>query len=243
MIQRIGITEGGDAALSHKWMPWVDAGKPAILITKNPGKLYHMLKLMDESKFNLIIHATITGNGGTPIEPNVPSSDESLDALVKFVNMLGKERVVLRIDPIIPHEVYINNSKKVFDKAKEILGENMCRVRISFYDNYKHSQERLEKIGIELPFKTFHLPIAFRQKMWEFYEKPELCGEENMPSTPCISEIDCKILGVEPGERAGYQRESCDCLSNKFELIPDRTQCYHACKYCYLKTNYKQGLF
>jgi DNA repair photolyase len=242
-MQKIGITEQGDAALDLKWRPWVLAGKPAILISKDPGLLYEYVK--DLENVNLIIHCTITGNGGTIIEPNVPAYEESLQALVKFVNLFGPERVVLRIDPIIPLQDYIDNSKKVLDRAKELLGDNMCRVRISFYDNYKHTSARFEEIGITLPFKSFHLPMEFRQRMWEFYGKPELCGEENMPSTPCISEIDCKIFGVEPGERAGYQRSTCDCLTNKLELLKRTgTQCKHSCKYCYLQKDHKNtGLF
>ena len=39
----IGITEKGDAGIHTGWKPWVSEGKPAILITKSPSKLYQRL--------------------------------------------------------------------------------------------------------------------------------------------------------------------------------------------------------
>ena len=65
----IGITERGDAALDMSWENWVFVQRrPAILISKNPMKLYdEVSKLSDSYNFqpNIIVHCTITGLGGT----------------------------------------------------------------------------------------------------------------------------------------------------------------------------------
>jgi len=242
-MSKIGITEHGDPVFDLSWIPWVKANKPTILITKNPGKLFELLKQIKEPK-NLIIHCTITGNGNTVIEPNVPPPEESLSALKDFVDLYGKNRIVLRIDPIFPHKEFIRNSKQVLDDAQNLLNENMCRVRISFYDNYNHSLERLSQIGIKPANKEFHLSILVRRKLWELYGKPDLCGEPGLPSIPCVSELDCKILGVKPNVSLTGQRTTCKCLSNKFELLKKtRTQCLHSCNYCYLKKDSNKTLF
>jgi len=65
-MNEIGITERGDAALDLGWLPWVEDGKPAILITKDPLKLWkELIGHLLSKKFNIIIHATITGLGGS----------------------------------------------------------------------------------------------------------------------------------------------------------------------------------
>ena len=135
-MQKIGITERGDAAFNLKWKPWVKLGNPAILITKQPDKLIEHLEEFDNP--NIIIHCNITGNGGTDMEPNVPDYKESLESFYYLVEKYGKDRVVLRIDPIIPVEPYLENSIFVLNDAKNKLGGNMPRVRISFLDNYNH---------------------------------------------------------------------------------------------------------
>ena len=83
MVQ-VGITERGDAALNTSWKKWVENGQPAILITKN------VKKLIEENKQlllngNVIIHATITGLGGTQWEPNVPYYKNILEFLEKQI--------------------------------------------------------------------------------------------------------------------------------------------------------------
>ena len=90
-MQRIGITERGDAALDWvDWWDWVSDGQPAILITKDPQKLSERLTKIDNPK--VIVHATITGWGGTPLEPNVPEPELALRGFADLVARLGPDR-------------------------------------------------------------------------------------------------------------------------------------------------------
>lgn len=237
MITKIGMTEGYDPAFNFSWLSWVTENKPAILITKNPKILYEKISEINVP-YNIIVHCTITGCGSSIIEPGVPPYKESLEYLYKFVELLGPKRTVLRIDPIMPISEYVQNSVNVWKEAKAYLKENMCRVRISFYDNYPHSQKRLKESGIDLKYPSFHIPLEIRKKIWRDMGQPELCAEPEMQSTPCLSELDCQIFGVVPGPRSGYQREHCNCLSNKHELIPIKRQCAHKCAYCYFKKDH-----
>ena len=87
-----------------------------------------------------------------------------------------------------------------------------------------------------LPFDFyFHAPLKQRLEIWNKMDKPELCGEPDMETTGCISEIDCRILGVEPIERDFKQRQECLCLGNKQELLNDKKVCPSKCIYCYWK--------
>jgi len=108
----IGITERGDAGLNFYWEKEYGLRNcdGIILITKHLSD--HFIERA--AKYNSIVHATITGHGGTVIEPNVPSADESAKLFGKLVDTLGIDRVVLRIDPIIPTFDHAATAKKVY---------------------------------------------------------------------------------------------------------------------------------
>ena len=145
----IGITERGDAALDLSWKDWVFVQKrPAILISKDPARLYdEVVRLSGDYGFrpNVIVHCTITGFGGTKIEPNVPSADVSFEGYRAFVDMFGKDRVVLRCDLVIPTEkCVVFAASKIMSKA---LG---TRIRFSFLDMYDHVKRRFTEAGIDI---------------------------------------------------------------------------------------------
>lgn len=227
-MEYIGITEGADPTVNLKWRKWVqDDKKPAILITKMPRLLLPMLK-GDE---NVIIHCTITGYGKTEIEPNIDLATTSLKYYHELCKMFGAKRVVLRIDPIIPPFIYSAWQEDIAEEAKG-------RVRISFMDAYPHVRQRFEKrmMGYLLPEDTqFHYFKGQREAAWYHLGKPEVCGEPDLPCTPCVSALDCEILGIKPSDTLKGQRKTCGCLSNKKELLTPPGTCTYGCLYCYWK--------
>jgi DNA repair photolyase len=230
-MTKIGITERGDAALDTSWLSWVNEGKPAILITKDPGKLSQYLK----TYMNIIVHCTITGYGGGILEPNVPTPGSALRATEKLCENIGMERVVLRIDPIIPTPKGQSIANKIMD---EYLGfghpDASHRVRISFIDQYSHVKERFTTAGLKLPWDSFHAPLETRKVAWGKMDRiPEVCGEPGFQCTGCISVDDCCTLEVDGLPNFSAQRRACTCLANKHELLSTRGQCAHGCLYCY----------
>ncbi len=223
----IGVTEGADPTVNEKWIPWVKAGKPAVLITKSPRLL--LTKYLDGSE-NVMVHCTITGLGGTVLEPHIDDPSISLQYYHLLCNLLGKDRIVLRIDPIIP--LWAREYKVT---PGMIAGEAEGRLRISFLDQYEHVKVRLSRAGIPLPWQTFHAPLEDRLFLWESLGKPEVCAEPGLPTTPCIGMKDCEVLGVTPSSSRKGQRRLCPCLSNKIELCKPLPRCTYGCLYCYWK--------
>jgi hypothetical protein len=222
----IGITEGADPTINLKWKEWVGAGKPAILITKMPRLLLPMLT----GKENIIIHCTITGLGLTAFEPRIDSFTESFAAYDDLCSLFGPDRVVLRLDPIImgmgfPHIPFL----------KSFVAAAKGRVRISFLDMYPHVEKRFLQHSILIKQESFHSNLLLRKAAWEELGMPEICGEPDMPSTPCVSALDCAILGVDPVEHEKGQRPYCHCLANKIELCKPPPKCTYGCLYCYWK--------
>lgn len=223
---QVGITERGDASLDLGWLPWTRDGKPAILITKNPSVMVGILAA-EERLPNVIVHATITGWGGGELEPGAPDPEVSALGYGGLVELLGRDRVVLRIDPIIPLP---NGDDFVsLDIAKRAVG----RVRISFLDAYPHVRRELSRVGCSIPWDGLHAPLAWRKRIWEELGRPEVCAEPGLPCTGCVSETDCAVLGVEHEGGTSYQRPLCACAAQKRELLTRREQCVHGCIYCY----------
>lgn len=231
----IGITERGDAALNTTWSHWVLDKKPAILISKNPGLLATHLEHIEAP--NVIVHATITGYGCSILEPNVVDTTEAMKGLKRLSELLGPERVVLRVDPVIPTYKGIQTAIKVLKQANKI---GKFRVRISFIDNYPHVIQRFTAEDIALPWSSFHAPLELRKQAFQELQSNtesiiEVCSEPDFACFGCVSEKDCLILGVCPSQYDGFQRPLCNCNALKTELLFNKNPCAHNCLYCYWK--------
>jgi DNA repair photolyase len=252
----IGITEKGDPYYEEdSWFKWIEYGKPCILVTK------HLNGILGKHPFllqqnNIIIHCTITGYGGTIFEPNVPNPQIILKTL-ENIDDKYKNKVVIRIDPIIPIDQFFKQSKKIF---KSCMSLGFKRFRISILDMYFHIWDRLKTIVggnlIEDFAKVYgnrykaeaciHAEFNLRQKIIEGFKKEiegkdevklEVCCEPGIESIGCISEADFPILGIKPDMTLVFKhrpRQFCDCLSLKHELLKGGN-CKSGCFYCYWK--------
>ena len=222
---KIGVTERGDAALDQSWVEKAKDFDGLVLITKAPHKLP---KIPD----NAIVHCTITGFGGTVLEPGVEPTEVTIPTYHKIVDEIGPQRTVLRIDPIIPTEKGLERSRKVFYETRS-------RVRISFIDVYRHIQLRFEKAGLPpIPSDSFHFPLWIRKQTMKLFPHAEICGEPGLKCVGCISTKDLDALGLEKRnlpKKVSTQREACTCLAVKTEMLERRGQCAHGCLYCYWK--------
>ncbi len=232
---RIGVTERGDAGLDFAWMNKGVSFDGMILITKHLS--YRFIE--QAAKVNAIVHATITGHGGSIYEPKVPPLFLSKQMFKKLVDKLGPEKVVLRIDPIIPTDSGIAKAIFVYQELHEKM-EKKTRVRISFLDQYEHVKQRFEKVGLKPLDYYFHAPIELREKIATYFPDAEICGEPGMKCAGCVSEKDLQILRINTNNIdptvGGFQREECQCLACKIEMLSNnKRQCMSGCVYCYWK--------
>lgn len=244
---KIGITEAGDAGLDLSWEPKMDRVDGAILVTKQITPSFHDAALRNKGK--VIIHATMTGLGGTSIEPNVPELKDEFRALMDLVHDgFPDEHVVIRIDPIIPTEYGINQARKVFDLA---TGAGFERFRVSVVDMYPHARKRFQKAGLAVPYglNGFSPSPAQLQAVDGLLQEVlnahpgvriEACAEPGLKvpvRCGCVSSFDIGLLGLGFPEvdELGPQRKNCICYSGKQELLANKTQCGHGCLYCYWK--------
>jgi len=228
MSVRIGITDYFDAGLDQSWLQYMNQVAGAILITKAPHQLLEV-----QIPANTVIHCTITGWGGSRMEPGVQPMWLEIMAYAKLIELFGPERVVLRVDPIFPTEMG-------FKPAAEVLCHARGRVRISFLDGYAHARQRIKATyGTDLPWQGFHAPLAKRQALLERCTQilgfqPEICGEPGLPCTGCISERDIAAMGLscKLSGKCG-QRKDCHCAGEKWEFLGARKRCSNRCLYCF----------
>ena len=89
-----------------------------------------------------VLHLTVTGWGGSELEPNVPLYTNVFLKLQELLDRgFPKERVVLRIDPIIPTWKGCANFYYVAECG---IAYGITRIRSSVMQLYKHSAERLK---------------------------------------------------------------------------------------------------
>lgn len=249
---KIGTTEAGDAGLDLSWVNKLDAMDGAVVITKNITPAFQEAALANQDK--LIVHATITGFGGTKVEPNVPKVEANFDAPATLIqNGFPQEKTVIRIDPIIPTPKGIQTALNVFRKA---IDGGFSRFRISIIDMYPHVRERFKTAGLPRPYGDAGFSPSSEQvkavddmlmSVFAYYggkspmPKIECCAEPGLTNTihcGCVSHFDLHLLGFDPDEddRVGYQRRNCMCYSGKRELLEHKAQCPHGCLYCYWRS-------
>ncbi len=234
----IGITECGDAGLDFSWVAQMPAMDFAILITKNLNDKFieEVMKVKDK----VIVHATITGMGGTIIEPRVPPVFISIGQLNRLIQAgFPASQVVLRIDPIVPTPKGIRTALSVLEAAD---GLGITRCRISVLDMYNHVKARFRMANVPIPeydlnqaYKDVAKAITPYMDKWEF----EACAENFPFQLGCISQKDADILHgdvVLVGNKG--QRKGCLCPRNKSEMLSHKSQCQHGCLYCYWSKDY-----
>lgn len=251
---KIGITERGDASLNYTWVDKLNSIDGAVLITKNVTDKF--IETVLPFKDKVILHATVTGYGSTKLEPNVMSVMQSMKQLSKLVKAgFPVERIVLRVDPIIPTEKGIRIARDVIETGYR---QGIHRVRISVIDMYPHVRQRFEEAGIPLPygenFSASDEQFKAVDNMLMFliinHFNPTLniesCAEPKLQVPTPVGCIDLKdwvdlpleaiptIFGAQFGVKS-RQRTNCMCSSCKTELLNNRTRCPNGCLYCYWK--------
>ena len=241
MIKKIGITEMGDVSFELSVFDKLEEAN--IIITKRLTNEL-IIKLL-QHKEKCILHLTVTGMGGTKIEPLVPPKETMLEKLNDLIiGGFPIKQVVLRIDPIVPTPKGINTAISVIDLFSVI---GITRIRYSSLDMYNHVKDRFRDAKIKTPYDTFHASKMSRDFLYNRLSSKcdtlgidlEACAEfvPEKNKIGCISQKDLDILGIdiELGGSSG-QRKGCLCPSNKKELLRKKpSQCVNGCLYCFWK--------
>lgn len=214
-----------------------------MLWTKDPthilshASLFSRLKCYDQC----YLHLTITGLGGTLLEPRVPKPDIILQQLDDLITFLGTpDRLNIRFDPIVHFRLKDGNSicnLDYFAELAPILEQHYIKtVTTSWVYIYGKVAKRLAVFDIT----TYDFDVA-KESEWlhKTAKKHKLvlhgCCVPGWPRSQCINgallnELHPRGYKASTARAAG-QRPLCGCTRSID--IGWYTACVHGCLYCY----------
>ena len=159
-----------------------------LLITKNIKEATPIYLKAQELEIPTVTHVTITGLGGTIVEPEVPNFTTSLENLHYFMTQVEEnhQNVVLRIDPLIPNVTSPQHLKELIGIASSI---EITRVRTSVIDFYPFVRDKFKLHN--LPYsKTFNPPFRYDILL----DLLKMCKASNMTLESCAESMNIPDL-------------------------------------------------
>jgi hypothetical protein len=220
-----------------------------VVWTKNPKNIlaHHNLKNCLEELDQIYILLTVTGLGGTPLEPFAPDGEEVFHQLPKIIDFIGSpQRLAIRYDPLIDviyrGKISISNiDMDLFDKILQKASSlGIKRIIVSYATLYKKVIERLNRNEFEVvDHKIEEVQDFIKNKMMSQVEKLGMelstCVLPHLTTKGCIDGSTLSVLHPkqEPCSKAKdkSQRQTCHCT--KSYDIGQWFSCYHNCLYCY----------
>ena len=213
-----------------------------VFCSKNYKPILSDIKSITD-KFNTYFHYTITAYG-KDIEPGVPSIDESIKTLAELSQIVGKERVAWRYDPVLLTEKYtIDTHKKTFEYMAEKLAPYIDRCIFSFVEMYKKLQSNMPELiplGIEDMNMLAQILGGIAKENGIYIQT---CGTNGDFSKYGIHKSGCMTLDI-LGKANGIEfkalkhkgmRQGCHCIESRD--IGAYDTCMNGCKYCYANKN------
>lgn len=213
--------------------------------TKNPAPMLRSLKELRD--YHYYFQFTLTGYG-KDIERGVPHKRESMIPIFRELSqMIGKERVIWRYDPIIVNDRYsVSYHVNAFGQIAEALNGYTKKAVISYVDMYSKIQKSMEKIHM--------IELTPEEKLDMASKMSAIAHKNHMKIGACAEALDFRGAGVEKNscidreliERlTGYplkaskdknQRKECGCVESVD--IGAYNTCRNGCLYCY--ANYSE---
>ncbi|SMC00145.1 protein of unknown function [Thermanaeromonas toyohensis ToBE] len=215
-----------------------------VIWTKFPQVVLSTMRGVLKKYDQLYVHLTVTGLGGTPLEPRVPRPEEVLARLPELIDFLGDpRRLRLRPDPLVVLErgkKILSNIEKVPEIIREAARAGVRDFSTSFMEVYPKVQRRLASQG----FKALELSLKERREIWE--NLATTAAEEGatlyaccIPGWPVSRCIDGYLLtALHPQgqacrtDKSKGQRLSCGC-THSIDLGWYSMRCPSGCLYCY----------
>ena len=215
-----------------------------LFCTKNPIPI---LKDLDKIKIPYIFQVTITPYN-SDIEPNVSSKSDIIEAVKKISQVIGKENISVRYDPIFLSDKYnIEYHVKAFNKLCTLLNGYVNTIIVSFLDEYKNviknknilkyrafTENDYEQIGINFSkiAKDNNMQVQTCFENRNLTEYGFIKGE-------CLShELAYKLTGKKYKRWKARKEGKCNCV--EMVDIGVYNSCKHFCKYCY--ANYDESI-
>ncbi len=206
--------------------------------TKNPIPI---LDKLNDIKKQVYFHVTLTPYK-KDIEPNLPPKKNIIEAIKKLSQLIGKENVVIRYDPIFLNDKYdLAYHIKAFKKVCELLDGYTNKILVSFIDDYKNVRNNYRSLN----YRDFTdddykiIGTSFSESAKDHHMVVHTCNEKNnlteygFIKEDCMSrELAFKLTG-KVYKKLWKARKDAVCKCVEMVDIGVYNSCKHFCKYCY----------
>ncbi len=196
------------------------------------------------------LHFTVTGLGGTALEPGVPAPEEALGQLDALIRIAGRpERISLRFDPIVHWKEAgaVRTNLPFFERAvRRAAALGVRDIRISFAQRYSKAVRRFERAGLAFqdPSREEKREAAARMASLaaSLGLRLYICSQRFLADVPGLEAsacIDGRLLrelhpAGDPASVKKDRTQRADCGCTESVDIGSYTQsCPHSCLYCY----------
>jgi len=160
--------------------------------TKNPEPMISKLKKINEMNYNYYFQFTLN-DYPNKLEPNIPSLQKRIKTFKNLSNIIGKEKIIWRFDPLIlTEDIDIDNLVSRIENVGSQIKNYTEKLVISFADIkvYKKVQNNLKRNNIN--YKIFN-----KEKMKEIAGKiAELINKWDMKVATCAESIDLSEYNI-----------------------------------------------
>ncbi len=227
-----------------------------MVVTKFPEAILAEPVRRTLARYDLVVaQVTITGLGGTPLEPRVPPAEAALAALPRLIDFLGSpERLAVRIDPIVHWREGssgtgagasggdLRTNLGLFgDIAQRARAAGVTLVKTSLTSPYPKAIRRFREAGLELASPQGEE----RRRILDELDRQaaaagvtlHYCCEPARPRAACVdaallTRLHPRGLPARP-DRAAGQREHCGCSRSTDLAWYSSHPCPSGCLYCY----------
>lgn len=180
--------------------------KAIVFWTKNPKPIIPYLPELDKRGIHYYFQVTLNDYVREGFEPNLPSVEERVETFRNLSNLIGKERVIWRFDPlIITPEITPRNLLSRIWKIGNMLKGSTDKLVFSFVDvlSYRKVQNNLvrdtncfTKENVETAEMTAGQKLETVEGLVRLRE---IWGEQgwNLSLATCAEDIDLDQYGIE----------------------------------------------
>lgn len=221
-----------------------------LFCTKNPIPIINRI---EEIKHPILFHVTLTPYK-KDIEPNLPKKREIIDAIKKISNIIGKDNIYLRYDPILLNDYYnIDYHIEAFEKICSLLNGYVTNIIVSFIDDYKNVRNNIKVLKLnDFTMDDYkEIGINFSKIAKKYNMTIQTCCEKNNLNeygfiiNDCVSKESAFKLTGKTFKK--WKSRNCNCI--EMADIGCYNTCMHFCKYCYANyderkviSNYKKHI-
>ena len=202
--------------------------------TKNPLPMIDRITEIDKP---VLMDVTLTPYH-EDFEPNVIDKKKVIEGILRLSQILGKENIEVRYDPIILTDRYsVNYHLRAFERTCQLLEGAISAISISFLDEYKNVKIHQKELGYHLPDASELKAIGegFSAIAKKYGIHLFTCHEKGILEPYGIPEEACfsvqRALNMTGKVFKKWKARDCGCV--EMADVGVYNTCLHHCKYCY----------